>query len=443
MRCFVRMGLLALALLIRLRPMAAQIGSEPQPGLAQHSLISQDGDPGASEAISLRSLITELERNNPDIGAARRRYEAASKRPSQVGTLPEPRIQIVNFGVGHPISVLNDSNFAYQAIGASQEIPFPGKLALASEEARREAQSEFETYRGVGLDAIARLKVGYYEWFYLSKSVDILGKNRDLLERFEKIARARYAVGKGLQQDVLKAQVDVSGVVQQIELLKQRQASAEALIESLLGRRQTASLGIPAEVKRSTFDMDLTGLLKAVDQNSPRIRAQQHMVDSRAVGIERAAKEYRPDFNFNFQWQHTGSRFPDYYMVMAEVKLPVYFWRKQRYGSEEAQARFQAARQEYRSSVQEAEFTAKDQYLVAKTSERLLALYESGVIPQASLSVESNVAGYEVGHIDFLTLTNSLMSLLTFEMQYYEELAKHEQALARLEPLIGRQLIQP
>ena len=79
----------------------------------------------------------------------------------------------------------------------------------------------------------------------------------------------------------------------------------------------------------------------------------------------------------------------------------------------------------------------KDLYLTAKTSERLLALYQSGVIPQASLSLESALAGYEVGSVDFLTLTNNFMSLLTYEMQYYEELAKHEQAIARLESIGG------
>ena len=161
------------------------------------------------------------------------------------------------------------------------------------------------------------------------------------------------------------------------------------------------------------------------------------MLDSRAVEIERSKKEYRPDFAFNFQWQKTGAPYHDYYMASAEMKLPLYFWRKQRLGVEEAAARFQQARQSYISTRQELVFTTKDLYLTAKTSERLLALYQSGVIPQASLSLESALAGYEVGSVDFLTLTNNFMSLLTYEMQYYEELAKHEQALARLESIGG------
>jgi outer membrane protein TolC len=187
----------------------------------------------------------------------------------------------------------------------------------------------------------------------------------------------------------------------------------------------------------------LEEVLASIDGQAPLLRAQQAMLDSRAVGIERSKKEYRPDFAFSFQWQKTGAPFPDYYMATAEVKVPLYFWRKQRLGVEEAAARFQEARQSYASARQELVFMIKDLYLTASTSERLLALYQSGIIPQASLSLESAVAGYEVGSIDFLTLMSNFMSLLTYEMQYYEELAKHEQALARLEALVARPLTQP
>jgi outer membrane protein, heavy metal efflux system len=398
---------------------------------------------GACRATDLNSLIEELVKSNPEIRASQYHFEAMTKRPSQVGTLPEPRLQIADVGVGHPFSGLGASEFAYRAIGIAQEAPFPGKLALASEEARREAESEQQMSRQLTLDIISRLKIAYFDWFQISKSIEIVGKNRDLLERFEKIARARYSVGKGIQQDVLKAQVELSGLAQQLELLEQQRASIEAHIGSLLNRPVDKPLGQPEEIKRSPFDLDLDTLLRMARESSPGLKARQRLVDSRAVGVERAKKDFRPDFNFAFQWQHTGSRFPDYYMATAEVKLPVWFARKQRYAVEEADSRLQESRQNYRAGQAELLFHAKDQYLIAKTSERLLALYETGIIPQASLSLESATAGYEVGTVDFLTLINNVMSILNFEKQYYEELARHEQALARLEPLVARPLAQP
>ena len=165
------------------------------------------------------------------------------------------------------------------------------------------------------------------------------------------------------------------------------------------------------------------------------------MVQSRAVAIDRARREYRPDFNVAFQWQHTASGFPDYYMATAEIKLPVYFGRKQRLGVEEAQARFQEARENYQAARQDLVFAAKDKYFTAMTSEKLLALFQSGIIPQSSIALESALSGYEVGNVDFLTLLNNAITLLNYEMQYYQELTKHEQALAALEPLVGVELI--
>lgn len=397
----------------------------------------------APAGADLRALIEELVKTNPEIRAARFRYEAATKRPSQRSSLPDPKLTFVDFGVGQPFSRLNVSDFAYLGFGVSQEVPFPGKLQLAGEEARKEAESEGELYRAVVLEATSHLKLAYFDWFSVAKSIEITRKNRDLLERFEKIARARYSVGKGIQQDVLKAQVEMSALAQQLEVLEQREATLQAKINSLLNRPGETPLGRPAEVRRSTLKLELDKLAELIERNSPRLRARQVQVEGRNVGIERARKDYRPDFNFGFQWQKTAAPFRDYYMAVAEVKIPLYFWRKQRYGVEEAVARFEESRQEYQATRQDLLFAAREQYLIARTSERLLELYESGLIPQSSLSLESALAGYEVGTVDFLTLINNLMTLLSFEMQYYEEIAKHEQALARLEPLVAMELTQP
>src|SRR5437773_9718500 len=150
-------------------------------------------------ALGPQDLLNSLMQNNPEIQAARSRFEAATKRPSQAGALPEPTASYTNLGVGHPVSRLNASEFAYQGFGVSQEFPFPGKLALASEEAKREAEGVQQNYRAVVLDVTARLKVAYYEWLMVNKAIELTRKHSDLLSRFEEIARNRYTVGKGLQ----------------------------------------------------------------------------------------------------------------------------------------------------------------------------------------------------------------------------------------------------
>jgi len=386
-----------------------------------------------------RELLSELLQRNPEIQAARSRFDAATKRPSQTGTLPEPTATYSNFGVGHPFSRLNASEFSYHGFGVSQEFPFPGKLALASEEAKREADSEQQKYQAVILDITSRLKVAYYEWLAVNKAIELTRRNSDLLSRFEEIARNRYTVGKGLQQDVLKAQLEVSSLEQQLAMLDEKRQRAEAEIASLLAEPNVA-LHAPADIQPTLLSMSLDELLKATTE-SPRVTAEQKMVDARAVGINRSMKDFRPDFGASFQWMRTGTNFPDYYMATVEVKIPIYYARKQRYALEESYSRLNEAKQNYRGAQQQAIFGVKDQYLTIQSSERILKLYKTTLLPQAQLTVDSSAAAYEVGTSDFLSLVSNLTNLISMERQYYDELARHEEAIARLEPVVGRELV--
>ncbi len=386
-----------------------------------------------------KDLLNGLIQNNPEIQAARSRFEAATKRPSQAGTLPEPTARYTNFGVGHPFSRLNASEFAYQGLGVSQEFPFPGKLALASEEAKREAEGVQQNYRAVVLDVTARLKVAYYEWLTVNKAIELTRKHGDLLSRFEEIARNRYTVGKGLQQDVLKAQLEVSTLEQQLAMLDERRQRAEAEIASLLAAPSVV-LRAPGEIQPSAFSISLDELIRATN-DSPRVRAEQKMVDARAVSINRSLKDFRPDFGVNLEWDHTGGNFPEHYMATVEVKIPIYYARKQRYALEESYSKLREAKQNYQAAQQQSIYQVKDQYLSIQSSERILNLYKTTLIPQAQLTVDSSASAYEVGSIDFLTLLTNLTNLISLDRQYYDELARHEEAIARLEPIVGKELV--
>src|SRR5712692_7677562 len=386
-----------------------------------------------------KELFSELLQRNPEIQAARSRFEAATKRPSQAGTLPEPTASYTNFGVGHPFSRLNGSNFAYQGFGVSQEFPFPGKLSLASEEAKREAEGVQQNYRAVVLDVTARLKVDYYEWLTVEKAIELTQKHSDLLSRFEEIARNQYTVGKGLQQDVLKAQLEVSTLEQQLAMLDEKRQRAVAEIASLLAVPSVV-LQAPGEIQSSAFSISLDELIRATN-DSPRVRAEQKMVDARAVGINRSLKDFRPDFGVNLEWDHTGGTFPEHYMATVEVKIPIYYARKQRYALEESYSKFLEANQNYQAAQQQSIYHVKDQYLSIQSSERILNLYKTTLIPQAQLTVDSSASAYEVGSIDFLTLLANLTNLISLDRQYYDELARHEESIARLEPIVGKELV--
>ncbi|MDQ2901694.1 MAG: TolC family protein, partial [Acidobacteriota bacterium] len=271
------------------------------------------------------------------------------------------------------------------------------------------------------------------------ETIVVVEKDRDVLARFEEITRSRYSVGKGLQQDVLKAQLEVSSVERQLEMAREKRDRAQAEIASLLVVPSVA-LAAPQDLTPSTLTASLEELLKAVP-DTPRVRAGQNLVDARATGVNRSRKDFRPDFGVSFQWQHTGSNFPDYYMATAEVKIPIYYSRKQRYAVEESGSRLEEAKQNYRAARQQAIYEIKSQFLAIQSSERILKLYKTTLIPQASLTVDSSTAAYEVGAVDFLNALTNVTDLLTLQRQYYDEVTRHEQAIARLEPVVGRELV--
>jgi outer membrane protein TolC len=222
-------------------------------------------------------------------------------------------------------------------------------------------------------------------------------------------------------------------------MLDERRQRAEAKVAALL-TEPSVTLRAPAEIQPTTFSMSLDELLKATS-DSPNVRAEQKMVDARAVGINRSLKDFRPDFGASFQWLRTGTNFPDYYMATVEVKIPIYYARKQRYALEESYSRLNEAKQNYRTAQQQAIYGVKDQYLTIQSSERILNLYKSTLMPQAQLTVDSSASAYEVGNIDFLTLFSNLTNLISLERQYYDELGRHEEAIARLEPVVGSELV--
>jgi len=144
-----------------------------------------------NRGVVLEELVAEALNRNPEILAARRKFEAATKRPSQVSTLPDPKLNFTNFGVGHPASALNRSDFAYLGVGVSQEFPLPGKLSLMKAIARKEADSEQQMVLEAELRVISRLKQAYFDLCYSYKAIDIVEKNRDLLDKLTQIPRRK------------------------------------------------------------------------------------------------------------------------------------------------------------------------------------------------------------------------------------------------------------
>lgn len=393
----------------------------------------------APRATPLADLLKEVRTANPQIIARRHAWQAAKQVPSQVSTLPDPQITVQQFAVGspRPFSGFSNSDFAYIGAGVSQDLPYPGKLRVRGEIARREAASSRDQLDAIRRSIVAQLKATYFRLAYVQKTLGVLERDRNLLEQIEKVAETRYQVGQGNQQDVLKAQLQQTKVIQEVEIQKQERESLEAQLKQILNRAPN-SPDITAEAMTETpFPYTSDELLNMVRSQNPDLAGEQEKVRRQSLQVELARKDFYPDFNVQYMWQHTARQFRDYYMLSFGVKLPIWRSRKQRPELAQAVEELDSSRREYEARVQQTYFEVQDQFVQTQTGARLLKIYREGLIPQATATFEAGLASYQTGHEDFQTLLNSFLDVLNLDIEYWRTLADRETALARLEQLTG------
>jgi outer membrane protein TolC len=415
--------------------------------LAQHPSTNVDVSvqanstvkPGSAPLVSLGELIEQALAENPEIKAMQRSFDRVRARIPQAKALPDPMLEYGYAGNIYPVppfDIQKGDPSSARMLSFSQEIPFPGKRALQGKMAHAEAESEWWNYEQTRLNVVAEVKGAYFEYYFLDKAIDTVNKNKVLLEKFAKIAEARYSVGKGIQQDVLKAQVEISKLVDQLTVLEQRRQTAVAKINSLLYRDTEWPIGKPEDVKLEPVTQTLGELNELALAYYPTLIAQRRKIDREQYGVELAEKGKYPDFNVKFNYQNRPGM-PDMYGVSVGVTIPLYFGQKQRPAIAEAAASKATEQKRLENLTSLLLFRVKDRHVAATTAERLAKLYGTTIIPQSTLSLESAIAGYEVGTVDFLTLMDNLVTLLNYQLSYYEQVSNVERAVAQLEPLVG------
>lgn len=399
-------------------------------------VASAEDRPGFDGMVNLSDLRSYTLENNPDIRSAEQRWRAAQARPSQEGSLPDPMVNAAYHNESFDRFTQGSSDFSWLRFGIEQEIPFPGKLSLKEEVATHVADREGAMYRATTLNVLTRLRVAYNDYFVAFKSLEIIGKNKELLEKLTHAAEARYRVGNGLQQDVLRAQVELSTLLGRLTSLEQARQARAAELNAVLNRPPFDALGSPAPIEKTSLTYSLDDLERLARERSPYLEAARYEVDRAESSLDLAERQYYPDFVVRADYYNKAALVPEW-EIGAGIRVPLYFWRKQTFGVDEAAAGVGEARAGRQSAVQDVLAKIKEFHAQATSADRLVGLYGSAVVPQADRSLTSALAGYQVGDVDFLTVLNSFTVLNEYQLRYYEERANFEKALARLEEAAG------
>jgi len=399
--------------------------------------------PHSEAVVPLQDLLTEAERNNPQIQAARLAWEAAKQVPSQISTLPDPQfnVQQVNVGSPRPFAGYTNSDFAYIGLGVSQDFPYPGKLRLKGEMAKRDADVVQQQYESVRRAILAEVKSAYFQLAYLSKTLGILESDGDLLQQVEKAADARYRSGLGNQQDLLQAQLQQTKLLREISMHHLEVAKVEAQIKQYLNRSQSSSDIEPNELPETALPQTFEELLYAAQSQNPEISAAQKMVEKQQLQVDLAHKDFYPDFNVQFMWQRTDpTQFRAYYMLGAGVRVPIYRGRKQRPELAQAEAELNRSRSESEMQSQQVAFELRSEYDTQQKTAELLKIYREGLLPQVRAGFQAGIAAYQNNRQDFQALLTSFLDVLNLDEEYWKSIAERETAVARLEQLTGLSL---
>jgi len=405
----------------------------PQTPAPMKDQVSQ---PAASPS-PLAELVREVEQSNPEIAAALHAWQAAANVPKQALALPDTEITVQQFSVGspRPFAGYSNSDFAYVGIGASQDLPYPGKRRLRSQVAEREADSMNAQSDGVRRQAIEALKLAYFQLAYLQQTLPILERNDQVLAQIQQVAESHYRVGQGNQQDVLKAQLQRTKLLQEITMHHQQEEQLEAQIKQVLSRAQSSPDIVTVPLSQTVLTHGDIELLDRVrDQNSD-VRSRSAMVRREESKVELSHKEFRPDFNVGYTYEHTSEKFRDYYMASFGIRLPNRH--RQSAALAEALQNQERVKQELQAEIQRAQSEVEQQYVAVRRTEDQLKIYREGLIPQSEATLQSGLAAYQSNRQDFPTLLDSFQDVLNSNLEYQRELVEHESALARLERLTG------
>src|SRR5882724_1732012 len=295
---------------------------------------AQESMPHQAQTMTpLAELLREAEQNNPQIQAARQSWQAAKQVPTQVSTLPDPQFTLQHFSVGspRPFAGYTNSEFAYIGLGVSQDIPYPGKLRLKGEIAKREADVSQQRIESVRRGVLAELKAAYFQLAHLSKTLTILEQDGALLKQVEQAAEARYRSGMGTQQDVLQAQLQKTKLLREIAMHHLQVGKLEAQIKQLLNRPQDSPDIEPTDLVETPLVQTYAELLAAVEVQNPEIASAKKMIERQSLQVDLARKDFYPDFKVQYMWQRTDpTQFRAYYMLSVGARVPIYRGRKQR-----------------------------------------------------------------------------------------------------------------
>jgi outer membrane protein TolC len=393
----------------------------------------------SSSTITLQQILALVERDNPDIAAARARWEAAQKRVVQAGTPDKPRLDLERMYAPSNQNVI--SGAVERNIAVTQETPFPTTLYLRHKTAGQEAQIAEQAYDAKIREVSAKAEQTYAALFLAYRALDIFNENVEIMRRFSKVAESRYAAGHSSQLDALKAQVELTRMLNMVVTVEQEKGTDAAMLNALLNRDAGQPLALPADPNPGDLGLQLDRLEAEALSGRPELRQAALEARKAATELSLAKSEFLPDLMLQYRYRNDPTMGNSNDAVIG-FSLPLWFWKPAAMVSQ-AKAEKATAEAELQAMRVGTSADLKTAWLRAQTAMRLANIYQTSLLPQAGEALSVAESGYQSGDNSFLDLLDAQRSLLNYRLEYFQDLSEYEQRLAELERIVGRELRAP
>ena len=394
----------------------------------------------STEPISLDILLKEAKEHNPEILAAKKRWEAAKARVPQAKSLDNPAVGLTFEKIPRGTIKLNRTMPEDRMLSISQMLPFFGKLPLKGKIAVVESQMAASEYKDKELEIADEVKNAYYDLFMNYKEIELNEESLKLLESIARIAEAKYIVGETTQEEVFKINLEIADLSNKITNLKEEQLAKKTRINTLLNREPETPLGNPALQEELTFNSDINSLYKLTLENQPELLVFSYAIEKNKYAKSLAKRSFFPDLMASIVQRGITSGTIGPWDLMLSFTLPFWFWTKQRYEVKEAIANLEEAEAAYQAMKNKALSQTKDLVTKIEIAKNRINLYKANSIPILENSLQSSLAALRSGRVELMALLDTERMLIEAKMNYYNALVEYNMNLADLERTTGVEL---
>lgn len=404
-------------------------------GVYQINISAQNSGAGNK----LDELVIETIRNNPQLKAARNQIEAQKTKIDQVTAWEPPQAGVTFYQTpieSFPNPLKNGMETDYYI---QQMFPFPGKLSSMGKSAENNAAMYEQQYKELERNVIKELKSDYYELYFVQKKIEINRENQNLLKQLSDITAKQYEVGAGKQTDMLRAQTELSTLINDGLNLDKEKSNIETMLNTILNRRPDSTFDEITSIEDTIPEWNYNQLSNLAFENRPELKAMNYNIKMYEAELDASKLEYYPDIMVQLMYKNMSGTTKDFWSTMVGVSIPIAFWSRDKYSGkiEENKINISTAEEQLNSSKNMVASQVQNAIVKIGSNKNLIELYKNTVIPQAQQTLQSTLAEYQTGKTEFLMVIDAYKMVLMAKQEYFMTQMDYMQSQAQLEEAVG------